>query len=251
MRQFVFAISCRSSDNAEWEEIGTGALAEWETTPGAVTAEWEEVGGPTLTDSTRVLVYGWSPELSSPQANLWMQYTFASAADNNVAGALITNLFHPSSSSDSNDPQQEKTLFGVWTGTAGRIWSVFRNDSNADLGVNFTADLLTSRLSPGELEGAQKMFLALGFSDAYADPTSDGNGQLKYLINYNDPHLRDWVSNLVTISTTAEDRDMKKFPSMLGPFIHLYVSDTSNSQTKVLLSDFFIHFRERFRREGR
>ncbi len=205
-------------------------------------------------DATRSLIYGWSPELSTPQANLWMEYTFAGIEDGNEDGALVSCLFHPSSSSDANDPQQEKTLFGIYNGDTlgtGGVWSVFRYDTDQDLGADFTAELLTGRLSPGEVTGGQKMFLSLNFTEAYSDPTSDGDGQLKYLLGYADPHLRDYVPQLITISSTAEDRDGKKFPNMLGPYIHLYVSDSSTSQTKVLLSEFFIYFRDRFRREGR
>lgn len=254
LRQFIFAVSALSNANALWEEVGTGstadAVAGWQTSPGGVTDVWENAGSVVTTTQTRVKIWGWSPELSSPeQGNRWMEYTFPTSLDQNSDGAYITSLVHPSPSSDSNDPQQDKTYIGYYNGTVGKILSAFRRDTNTDNSSAITAELITNRICPGNLDGGYKLFHHLGFHNTYSDPTSDGSGVLSYLIDYDDPHLRSYSSNLTAFNTAALDR--KKFPTMRARHIHLYLTDTSQSQSKILLSEFFIDYRERMRKEGR
>lgn len=253
LRQFIFTVSALSSANAVWEEVGTGstadAVAGWETTPGAVTDTWEDVQAATLGNVTRVKVWGWSPELSDAKGNLWMEFDFPVATDNNLTGAYITTLIHPSPSSDTNDPQQDKTYIGFFSGTVGGVLSAFRKDTNTDLASPITSEIITGRIKPGNQDNGYKYFQALGFDDAYSDPTSDSNATLTYLINYPDPHLRDYASNLNSFIATAVDN--KKFTTCEGKHVHLRIVDTSQSQSKVLLSEFFVVFRERTRKSKR
>ena len=137
---------------------------------------------------------------------------------------------------------------GYWDGTQGRVCAIFRKDRNTDEGAAFTAELITGRIVPGNQDGSYKLFHGVGFQNSYSDPTSDSLGVLKYLIDFDDPQLRNYSASLITISDTT---DMKKFTTMLGRHVHLYLSDTSQSQSKILLGEFFIHYRERMRKEGR
>lgn len=255
LRQFIFCVSALSTANAQWEEVGTGstadAVAGWETTPGGVTDVWEDVSSVVAGNVTRIKVWGWSPELSSPQGNLWMEYTFPIAEDQNSSGAYITTLVHPSPSADSNDPQQDKTYIGYWTGTVGGILSAFRRDTNTDSGAAITAEIITGRVVPGNQDGGYKMFIGLGFTGAYTDPTSDAAATLTYLLDYEDPHLRAYASNLKSFTADSASSDIKKFVDTEGRHVHIRIVDTSQSQSKILLSEFFVHYRERLRKKGR
>lgn len=253
LRQFLFAIAAQSTAGSPWEEFGTGntssAVAGWQTTPGLIDDIWEDPANPNTSNSMKIHVWGWSAELSDAQHNLWMEYTFPSIADGNTSNAVPAFLFHPTPSSDTGDPQQDKTYMGIWTGTQGKIIACFRRDTNTDDGATITSELLTGRIVPGNQDGGYKFFHALGFQNAYSDPTSDSLATLKYLIDFDDPQIRSYVGSLITIP--SQTADFKKLPTMQGKHIHLYISDTSQSQSKVLLGEFFVHFRERFRKESR
>jgi hypothetical protein len=256
--QFVFSISAISTADAQWQEIGTGstatAVAGWETTPGGVTDTWEDVSSVTASAQTRVMVWGWSPELSSPQANLWMEYEFPVAADENATGAFISCMVHPSPSSDLNDPQQDKTYMGYYSGTSGAVLATFGKSRNLDTNgadIAITSELITGRIVPGLQDGGYKMFQELGFTGTYSDPTSDSLGVLTYLLDYEDPHLRSYLSNLKNFTSESSGHDLKKFSTTEGRYVHLRLVDTSLTQSKVLLSDFYVHYRERNRKGGR
>lgn len=254
LRQFVFMINAQSAAGAPWEEVGTGstatAVAGWETpSPGSITDVWEDVANPNATYANNVRIWGWSPELSGSGRNMWMEYEFPTITNGNVIGAYPTVLFHPQPSSDTSDPQQDKTYLGYWSATQGEIRTIFRRDKSQDDSTNITSEWITERLIPGEQNGGYKIYHALGFQNSYSDPTYDSNCTLKYLIDYDDPQIRSYSGSLVTI--TSSSTDIKKFPTMLGRHIHLYGTDTSTSLSKVLLGEFFIHFRERFRRQER
>ena len=249
-RQFVFSVAAQSTAGAPWEEVGTGstatAVAGWQTTPGLVDDIWEDVNNPNTSNALKIRIWGWSRELSSQDFNQWMEYTFPSILTDNVAGAYPLLVFHPSPSADTGDPQQDKTYIGIWDGTQGKIIAAFRKDRNTDDGATITAEWITTRLVPGQDNGGFKLFQAIGFDTTYSDPTSDSLCTLKYLLGLEDPHLRSYTGSLITISDSTE---VKKLPTMQGKFMHLYGTDTSQSQSKVLLSKFHIHYRERFRRE--
>lgn len=253
LRQFVFMLGAQSTAGAPWEEVGTGktdsATAGWQTTPGLVDDVWEDLANVNSSALLKVRIWGWSPELSSDTQNLWHEYTFPSIPNDGSDGALPLFVYHPSPSSDTGDPQQDKTFMGIWTGTQGKVLSLFRKDTNTDDGATITSEIMTGRLVPGQEDGGYKLFHALGFQNNYSDPTSDSNATLKYLLDFDDPQIRSYASSLVTITDTAVD--FKKFPSMSGKHMHLYITDTSQSQSKILLGEFFIHFRERFRKDSR
>lgn len=251
LRQFVWSFLAQSTAGSPWEELGTGdtstAAAGWETTPGAVTDTWEELSGAPTSDTLRVKIWGYSPELSSKSENQWHEFTFAAFADDNLLNKKPLFLFHPQPSADLGDPQQDRTFIGYWDGTEGKVLAAFRKDLNRDDGNLFTAEWLTNRISPGQDNGGFCLFQKIGFDSTYSDPTADTFTTLKYLKDFESPHLRTYAPQLITITDTTE---LKKFPRMQAKYIHLYGIDTSESQAKPLLSKFFIHFRERFRRES-
>lgn len=252
LRQFIFMLNAQSAAGAPWEEFGTGitsqAIAGWEDSVSLLADFWEDVANPSATDSMRVKFWGWSPELSDGQQHLWMEYTFPTITDSNVAGAYPLFVFHPQPSSDTADPQQDKTYLGLFDGTEGKIRTLFRRDRSLDDATVITSELITGRIAPGEKNGGYKLFQGIGFQNSYSDPTSDSLCTLKYLKDFDDPQLRSFSGSLITISGST---DIKKFPQMLAKHIHLYLTDTSQSQTKILLTEFFINYRERFRRESR
>jgi len=252
LRQFIFMVSAEATVGAPWEEVGTGntssAIAGWEDSVALTTDTWEDPARPNISATLRVKVWGWSPELSDQGGDLWMEYTFPTITDDNVNGAYPLFVFHPQPSSDTMDPQQDKTYMGYWSGSEGKIRSCFRRDKNQDDSTDITSELITERLAPGIPGGGFKFFDAIGFQGSYSDPTSSGTATLKYLKDFDDPHLRSYAGSLVTISGSS---DIKKFTQNLGRHIHLYLTDTSQSQSKILLSQFFIHYRERMARGGR
>lgn len=246
LRQFICLVTCNSTAGAAWEEVGTGsttsATSGWQTVS-LVDDTWEDVSNPSASASTRVKIWGWSPEL-----DIWTEYTFPVITDDNGSAAYPVCLYHPQPSSATADPQQDKTYLGYWDGTQGKIRSCFRRDTNTDSGSAITAEWLTGRIAPGDGDGGYKYFHNLGFDNSYSDPTSDGLCTLKYLLDFDDPHLRSYAASLITFIGST---DLKVFPTAVGRHIHLYGTDTSLSQSKVLLSEFFVHYRERFTRDGR
>lgn len=252
LRQFIFLISAVSSASAPWEDSVTAALGAWENSVTTVTDTWEEASGVAIADEVHSKIWGWSPELSRGDDFRWMEYEFPDIEDGNVNGNYAVYLFHPSPSSDTADPQQDKTYLGGVAGTGNGIRTIFRRDTATDFSsvgaVDIQCLLITGRISPGENDLAYKYFHGLGFSNSYSDPTADGDGTIKYLVDFDDPHLRTYASSLVTISDST---DLKKFPTALARHIHLVISDVSSNQDKIILGEFSIHFRERFRREGR
>ncbi len=251
LRQFIFMIAVNSTANAPWEEVGTGstatAVAGWETTL-LVTDVWEDVDNPNTSASLKIKFWGWSPELSSEGENQFMEYTFPGLLSDNVAVAFPIFLFHPESGADLGNPQQDRTYIGFWDGTQGKVLGAFRRDKTTDDGAVITSEVMTANLAPGNEEGGYKLFHSVGFDGTYNDPSSDSLATIKYLIDFDDPQARNYTSSLITLSGSV---DFKKCTTMLGKSIHLYVTDTSASLSKILLSEFFIKYRERLRKESR
>lgn len=251
LRQFVFMLNAQSATTALWEEVGSGsvaaAVAGWQI-PASTDDTWEDATAETFSAQNKIKLWGWSPELSGKGVHAWMEYTFPTITDGNSSGAYPVFVMHPQPSADSLGPQQDRTFLGFYDGTQGKIRTCFRNDKTQDDATAITSEWITGRLVPGLQTGGFKLFHALGFQNSYSDPTADGGTTLKYLIDFDDPQLRSFSGSLITITETD---DLKNFPTMLGRHIHLYGIDTSSSLTKILLGEFFIHFRERMRREGR
>lgn len=254
LRQFVLMINAQSSTNAQWEVVGTGdtssANAGWKIAPAGVDDYWSDVANPNATNQMRVKIWGYSPELSQAgQSNWWHEYTFSIVPDDNASTTYPTFLFHPQPSNDTSDPQQDKTFMGYWDGTQGKVATLFRRDSNTDFGSPFTATYITERLCPGNTDGGFKFFQNFGVQNSYSDMSADGNGTFAYLIDFDDPQIRSYASSLIAIGDSG--RDLKRLPTMQARHIHLVGTDTSQSQSKILLGEFFIHHRERLRRGGR
>lgn len=248
IRQFVCMINAVRTANPQWQTVGTGATAQWRVVGTGQPAQWSQVGGGSGSASNRVKFWGWTPELSSAkeQRNMWQKYTFPVISDLNSSGAYPTVMYHPQPSSELLDPQQDKTFICYYDGTEGKVRSTFRKDTALDDEAAITATILTGRVQPGRDDGGYKRFLCLQLLGEYGDITDDGNATIKYLIDFEDPHLRNFSASLKTIATT--DKDQKPFPNGLARFIHLYITDTSTTINKPLLADFYIHFRERRRR---
>lgn len=252
LRQFILMVNAQSTSSALWEEVGSGstasAVAGWQT-PALVDETWEYVGTVgTPTAAMKVRIWGMSPELSAGPENTWMEYEFPTITNDNVVGAYPTFVFHPQPSSDTADPQQDKTILGLWTGTEGKIRTIFRRDKATDDGAVITALIITERIRPGT-EMGEKLFHSLGFDNSYSDATADGTGTFQYLLDFDDPQIRSYTSSLK--SFVSGSTDLKKFTSMQGKHIHLVLTDISQSLTKILLGEFFINFRERQRRSTR
>lgn len=252
LRQFICMVNTQSSVGALWEVCNSGdvstANAGWQD-QSAVTDVWQDVNNPNTVAANRIFMWGWSPELSTQDGNLWHSYTWPTITDQNTNGAYPLFVFHPQPSSDLSAAQQDSTMLGYWDGTNGNIRECFKHDLATDDGSPITSLMVTERIVPGNNDGGFKIFHELGFQNAYSDPTSDGLATLQYLIDFDDPNLRDYSGSISQIINTATDT--KKFTNMLGRHVHLIVTDTSASLTKILLSEFFIHYRERFRRSGR
>lgn len=204
----------------------------------------------------RCKIWGWSQELSSePTAtkqskNIWHEYDFPDIKDNNESGAYPTFLLHPQPSNDLLDLQQDKTYIGIYNGTGGQVLSAFRKDKGIDGSSDvIVSELLMGRIAPGDQSGGYKTFHRLGFSTSYSDPTSDGLATLKYLVDFEDGHLRDYLPQLISMINV--DVDLKKFPITLAKHIHIYLKDESTTPGKILLGEFFIHYREKFRKQSR
>jgi len=249
IKQFLCLVVAQRSASELWEEVGTGDIEEWEDSGTLATETWEDPDSPNPVAAMNIRMWGWSPEFSTPEANRWHEYTWPTITDGNSNGAYPTYLFHPEPSADIGQPQQDRTFMGYYTGSAGKIRACFRKDKTQDDSTTFTAELLTGRITPGDESGAYKRVLGIGFSGSYSDLTSSGTNTLQYLLDFDDPHLRSFAGSLLTVN--ASSTDYKTFPQGLCRFMHLYITDTSNSQNKILLGDCYIHYRERARREGR
>jgi hypothetical protein len=212
-------------------------------------AFWENEDGSTSIAQMRIRLWGWSPELSNQGANVWHEYDFPDMEDTNVNASYPVILIHPEPSHDSADPQQDKTFIGIWDGTDGQIRSIFRKDANDDNGLPIRSEILTGKLIPGINTGGYKLFHAVGFGDEYLDASADGEGAFSYLLDLDDAHLRNYAPQLIPIN--SQNTDIKKLRYMQGRSIHLHLTDSSDDQNKILLQNFFLHYRERFRREKR
>lgn len=243
-RQFITSVSLYSNPQVDWEDDITGEVVTWEDDISFAAAIWEDdvIGS---NESLRVLCYGVSLESDSPQ---WHRYNFADFADNNQDGHKITYLYHPQPDENTIGTVNNFTYMGVIGPNFQRIVSTFRGDTTNDTGNPFTYKLLTGKIVVGAATGNYKLYKGLAFDTAYTDPM-DLNADIKYLIDYDDPHLRDYQSQLITIPDNG--RDIKKFPRMLARHIHLYIEGESEGQTRGILSKFSIQYNERLRRGGR
>lgn len=248
LRQFILSVGAQALATEVWEDVDTGKIEAWEDATTQDTEIWETEQGTVPTAALRVKIWGWSPEYSAEGAQRWHEYTFYYVADNNVNGAIPLFVYHPLPSSLQNAPQQDRTYLGYFDGTNGKVAALFRRDKTQDESTSFEALLITGRIQPGELSQG-KWFTHVGFPSSYVDPTSSGTCTIKYLLDFDEPHRRDYSASLITVPTDASE--VKTLPQGRGHYIHLVISDTSTIARKPILQEFDIHFRERRRREMR
>lgn len=249
IKQFLCFVTAESRSSWPWEDTATSGVDIWEDSVSALAEPWEDPAATSPTAALRVKIWGYSPELSEPASNRWMEYEFPVITDNNVSSAYPTLLYHPSPSSDTTDPQQDKTLLCFWSGTQGGVRTAWRKDKGVDDATPITSTMLTGRVQPGDESGLYKRFVGFSFANAYGDPLADGTATLQYLMDFDDPHLRSFSGSLKALATTSGD--IKRLTEGLARHLHLYITDTSTSTSKVLLSEFHVHYRERSRRDNR
>lgn len=240
LRQYLFFFSARGT-GVPWVTEGTGAVANWVDADTGAAVEWEDVGAPASVQTTRVKVWGYSPELQ-----LWTEYDFGQVTDLNNVSAYITTAITPLPTSDALNPTQDKTFVAFFDGTEGKVMSINRRDMAQDDAAVVQAEWLTGRITPGDADGSFKRIHSVDFSGDYSDPTETGT--LQYLQGFEDPHIRSFITELRNF-TKRGDLQVPEFGRM--KFIHLYGTDSSNVKDKVLLTDFRVNFRERFSKQGR
>ena len=252
LKQFIFMLSAKSTAGAPWEDESgntSDAISGWQD-DFAVTAFWDDDTAVNSSDLNKIKIWGYSEELSSQGQNPWCEYTFSDIANDNSSDSYPVLVHCPRPMGAAANPQQDRTFIYCWNGTNGIVKEAFKKGLLTDSGNSFTSKLLTGRIQTGEADSNhERFYIGVGFDSTYSDPTSSGTCTLKYLRDYEDPHLRNYAPSLITIPTT--DKDVKRFPSMQAKHIHLYVEDSSQSEDKILLSQFYITFRERLRRGAR
>jgi len=241
LRQFLFMISAISTAGAPWVVSGQGGIAEWVDSDTGTTALWDDAAAPGTQATTRVFFAGWSPE-----TNQWTNYEFEQVQDLNSDNAYATFLFTPLPSSDTLDPQQDKTYCGIFDGTEGLVVSQHRRDMAQDDTTDVTAEYITERIVVGTDNNGVRRIHSLGFTTDYSDPSEFGT--IDYLKDFEDPHLRDFSAELKSFTGSG---DLKRLTEQKMRFMHLHGIFTGVSTDQPILTDFNIHFRERFSREQR
>ena len=246
LKQFLFLISASATTNAPWQTVSQGALSTWKSVVGGIITAWTNPSAPANATTNRCRIWGWSAELSGDE-NVWMSHNFPQFPDLNSQAAYPIHMYHPTASSDTLDPQQDRTYICYYTGTEGRILGAFRRDATMDDGSPVEVKILTGKLVPGNDEGGFKRVSHIQFSGAYLDPTSDGKATLSYLLDFDDPHLRSFEQGLIPIDDAT---DCKPLPQGRMRHMHLYINDTSSNPNKILLQELQLHYRERNNREA-
>jgi hypothetical protein len=242
LREFVMMISAASAAGAPWSTVGSGALAEWQVVGSGALAEWQDTVAPGTEETRRIALWGWSEE-----ANLWAEYKFAQAVDLNEDGAFTTFLFTPLPSSDILVPQQERTYMGFFDGAEGDVISLFKRGVAMDDADPVEAIAITGRVSPGNPDNFKRV-LFIEMEGAYADPTADGDGEIRYLKEFDDPQDRDYSAELLDFTGAGD----KKVPEQgLMRYMRMYFRDTSAVAEKILVQKFKVHYVERDYRESR
>lgn len=247
LKQFIILHAAVSSDSAPWVN-DVGLFAEWEDAGSGDTAEWEDDGGGSA-QINRNILYGWSPEFSSAEEERWHEYVFAQFEDLAEAGQIVSCLYHPPPGSQLLSPQQQETYLGFYDGTEAGVLAAFDRSASTDDGETITSTILTRRIDVGVPDGKYRRFRHLQFCGTHADPLRDGDATLQYMRDLEDPHIQGFLADLEEFANT--DRDKKAFEYGKARWIHLYMVDTASSANKILLEDFYVHFNQTHKREGR
>lgn len=239
-KQFIFTASVFAEGDFLWEDEDTGELVEWEDAISFETATWEDVDiGEN--DIMKILCLGFSPSRSTEEGTAWTEYKWADIADGNASGYRINFVYHPQADSSSLGVREDSSFLGVVGSGTNRLWSIFKSNTQNDLGTPFTFKVLTGRILAGEPNCQFKNYEKIQFSSAYSDPTSNG-ATLKYLKDFDDAQIRDYTPELYDVIDSQ--RDIKRFESVKAKFINLYVEGESGNEDGIILSNFFIHYRE-------
>lgn len=238
--QFLFTISAISSDSSPWVVSGSGVLAGWVDSTTKLPATWQNSASPGSERTTRFANWGYSPG-----AGQWAPYDFAQIQDLNPDQAYATFLYSPHQSSDTLDPQQDKTYMGVFDGTEGLVIATHKRDAVKDDSTDVTWEFLTDRLLPEP--GAESfLFHGITFNSDESDPSRMGT--LTYLKNVEDPHKKSYQSLLKSFEDVG---DLKIPEEGDCKWIHLRASGISTEAERVVLSDFNLHYRPRMTRSLR
>lgn len=248
LKQFIILHSGTSSDSAPWIN-DVGLFAEWEDDGTGATAEWEDDGSGSASVN-RNMLYGWSPEFSTPEEERWHEYSFTQFEDLSEDGQIVTYLYHPPPGSSTLAPQQQETFLGYLDDSAeGQILKAFDRSQATDDGETIVSTILTRRINVGASDGRFRRFRHLEFCGEYPDPLASADTTLQYMRDIEDPHIQGFLSDLEEFQNT--DRDKKAFTTGKARWIHLYLVDESTSANKLLLEDFYIHFNATHKFEGR
>ena len=231
LRQFLFSFSASSTAGAPWEQAGIGSLVEWEDATSGATVQWEDSASPGSEVINRVKFWGWSPE-----TGFWTEYRYGQIEDLNSDSAYATFLYHPVQSSDTLDPTQEKTYFGIFDGTDGHIIAAHSDDVTMDDSTAVVGKALTGRIL-SDLPGIKRVE-SFEFDSAEDDPSS--NGSIQYLVDFADPEVRDFSADLKTLT---QHGDLHKLEDSKGKYFHLYVENSDTEQGQVMLTGFTVNFR--------
>lgn len=251
INQFLFSISASTANATPWILSSSGAVAEWEMSATSVTEEWDIPGAPTgVADLTRVKIWGWNPSTKH-----WTEYEFAQIQDFNTGRYSLNYLVTPYPSSNTLEPQQEATFFGVDKGSAaGAIVKGWDTQAGKDDSTNITASYITGRVQPDARvnnipvnPGGVKFYRFLSFESSYSDPTFNG-ATLQYIMDFDDPHLRDHAAALYDFGGSG---DKKIFTKGRGRFFYLKCSDATAFSGNILLQSFVVHWVEKEDRETR
>lgn len=264
IRQFLCFVSGRAHASEVWVDDETGSLELWEDDSAMTSELWEDDVYETIESVIRVKMWGWSPELSGGGVNRWMEYTFNNFLDDNEdppgLGQFPMLLFHPSPSSEQISPQQEGTIIAYYdetlnTYTGGsRVLRSFDTDLYLDGAQAIPCLAVTSRLQPGEESGNYKLFQAVEIPGAYL--TRSGNSYT-YLLDLEDPQIDggyyDWDAAEISFNSSPVT-DMRRTTQQLARHMRLVVRHTPGVFTnpeQIILSEIYVHYRERFRSTGR
>lgn len=246
LREFICMVSALSNTSSIWVDSATSAIAEWTDSSTLLPAEWETSFG-AGENLFRIKIWGWSPEISSPQDNWWVEYEFAQFKDSNSTNAYPIWLFHPMPSSDTLDPQQDTLYIGYHNGTEGKLLKALKKDYVKDDSTGVISEFLTDRIAVGKQDGGFKRITHLQLEGSYTDLLADSQ-TFKYLKDANDPQRGDYLTDLKDFAGSG---DMKAFTDSKMRWFHLYGKDTSEDIDKIILQNFNVFFRDTFSRESR
>jgi len=245
LRQFIFTVSAVSLDGALWEYADTGVTADWIDVDTGETEAWDFIGEEVEPEG-RVKIFGWSPDFSGKEGDIWIEYTIPQTPDESGNGKIITTLLHPLPCSGTLNPTQDHFLVGFYDGTEGGVLRLFDQKKVRDDDDPVISEAILGRCQPGSDSGNVKSIKAISFDGDYADPST--TGILKYLADYADPALREYTSQLQDFSDRG---DMKYFKTRRLKFFHVYLRDESTVKNKIMIQKFWVYFREREGRETR